>query len=65
MLPGFSTRLRVALNWAFDCVLPRNLIQLNTREERGSYFEVVDNYFKRIPDKIYPPGIRARQADGE
>ena len=27
--------------------------------------EVVDNYFKRILDKIYPPGIRARRADGE
>ena len=65
MLPGFFTRLRVALNWAFDYVLPRNLVQLDTREERGSYFEVVDNYFKRIPDKIYPPGIRARRADGE
>ena len=64
MLPGFSTRLRVALNGAFDYVLPRNLVQLDTREERGSYFEVVDNY-KRIPDNIYPPGIRARRADGE
>ena len=151
MLPGFSTKLRVALNWAFDYVLPRNLVQLDTREERGSYFvhlakgdvlfdtgnivdglyvvvsgclesrvpggyedfvrivgegdhwgerslvedfktqgtltavedtrvlviprhdflkirdslDVVDNYFKRIPDKIYPPGIRARRADSE
>ena len=31
---------------------------------RGS-LEVVDNYFKRIPDKIHPPGIRARRPDGE
>lgn len=30
MLPGFSTRLRVALNWAFDFVMPRSIVQIAT-----------------------------------
>ena len=28
MLPGFSTRLRVALNWMFDYFLPRSIVQI-------------------------------------
>ncbi|MFK8083528.1 MAG: FAD-dependent oxidoreductase [Granulosicoccus sp.] len=28
MLPNFSTRLRVALNWAFDFVMPRSIVQI-------------------------------------
>ena len=28
MLPGFSTRLRVALNWFFDYFLPRSIVQI-------------------------------------
>ena len=28
MLPGFATRLRVALNWAFDYFLPRSIVQI-------------------------------------
>ena len=28
MLPGFSTRLRVALNWLFDYFLPRSIVQI-------------------------------------
>ncbi len=28
MLPGFSTRLRVALNWPFDYFLPRSIVQI-------------------------------------
>lgn len=28
MLPGFSTRLRVALNWAFDFIMPRSIVQI-------------------------------------
>ncbi len=145
MLPGFATRLRVALNWAFDYVLPRNIVQMDSRQARGAHYvhlakgdvlfgaghvvdglyvvvtgclesrvpgpyedfvrilgegdhwgersltddfktkglltavedtrvliiprddflrirsslEVVDDYFRRIPDKIYPPGVRA------
>lgn len=30
MLPGFSARLRVALNWMFDYVLPRSIVQIET-----------------------------------
>lgn len=31
MLPGFATRLRVALNWIFDYVLPRSIVQITNR----------------------------------
>jgi len=31
MLPGLSTRIRVALNWLFDYVLPRSIVQVNTK----------------------------------
>ena len=41
-------------------VIPRH----DFLKKRGN-LEVVDNYFKRIPDKICPPGIRARRTDGE
>lgn len=30
MLPGFATRLRIALNWFFDYFLPRNTVQIKT-----------------------------------
>ncbi|MEM7100957.1 MAG: FAD-dependent oxidoreductase [Pseudomonadota bacterium] len=36
MLPGFPTRLRVALNWAFDYVLPRSIVQVKTTEPRAT-----------------------------
>lgn len=32
MLPGFSTRLRVALNWLFDYFLPRSVVQIANRK---------------------------------
>lgn len=31
MLPGFSTRLRVALNWMFDYFLPRSIVQIENQ----------------------------------
>jgi len=38
MLPGFSTRLRVALNWFFDYFLPRSIVQIaNTRRSATIY----------------------------
>ena len=38
MLPGFSTRLRVALNWLFDYFLPRSIVQIaNHRQPATSY----------------------------
>jgi CRP-like cAMP-binding protein len=38
MLPGFSTRLRVALNWLFDYFLPRSIVQIaNTNSEATQY----------------------------
>ena len=36
MLPGFSTRLRVALNWMFDYVLPRSIVQIATQNTGGA-----------------------------
>jgi NADH dehydrogenase len=36
MLPGFSTRLRVALNWLFDYFLPRSIVQIANREMRST-----------------------------
>ena len=29
MLPGFTTRLRVALNWLFDYFLPRTIVHMS------------------------------------
>ncbi|MFQ5609147.1 MAG: FAD-dependent oxidoreductase [Woeseiaceae bacterium] len=36
MLPGFSTRLRVALNWLFDYFLPRSIVQIANRGSPGT-----------------------------
>ena len=38
MLPGFSTRLRVALNWLFDYFLPRSIVQIANRNDAASHF---------------------------
>ncbi len=38
MLPGFSTRLRVALNWLFDYFLPRSIVQIANRHKAGTRF---------------------------
>jgi len=34
MLPGFVTRLRVALNWLLDFFVPRNIVQINNQSNR-------------------------------
>ncbi|MDT8429165.1 MAG: FAD-dependent oxidoreductase [Pseudomonadales bacterium] len=36
MLPGFATRLRIALNWFFDYFLPRNTVQIKTDVDSGT-----------------------------
>ena len=36
MLPGFVTRLRVALNWLLDFFVPRNIVQINNHSHRES-----------------------------
>ncbi len=38
MLPGFSTRLRVALNWAFDYFLPRSIVHLSELPGHGTQY---------------------------
>ncbi len=38
MLPGFPTRLRVALNWLFDYFLPRTIVQMAENVERGTQY---------------------------
>ena len=51
MLPGFSTRLRVALNWAFDFVMPRSIVQIANQGTGGA---VTRRYAKG--DVISRPG---------
>ncbi|MDT8319627.1 MAG: FAD-dependent oxidoreductase [Xanthomonadales bacterium] len=38
MLPGFSTRLRVALNWLFDYFLPRSIVQIANRASSSTRY---------------------------
>lgn len=37
-LPGFTTKLRVTLNWLFDYLLPRNLVQIRNERPGGSRY---------------------------
>ena len=53
MLPGFATRLRVALNWAFDYILPRSIVQIANRGESASQYR----YFAK-GDVVSVPGQR-------
>lgn len=49
-LPGFSTKLRVMLNWLFDTILPRNIVQVQTESPGGSkyvHFLAGDRIFER------------------
>ena len=51
MLPGFSTRLRVALNWLFDYFLPRSIVQIANNERPATY------YRRYAPgDVVFRPG---------
>ena len=57
-LPGFATKVRVTLNWLFDYVLPRNIVQI--RNERlgatqFAHFKKGDVLFGagQIPDGFY------------
>ena len=38
MLPGFSTRLRVALNWLFDYFLPRSIVQISNNGQPATQY---------------------------
>ena len=38
MLPGFSTRLRVALNWFFDYFLPRSIVQIANKRRSATIY---------------------------
>ncbi len=38
MLPGFSTRLRVALNWLFDYFLPRSIVQISSHHQPATSY---------------------------
>lgn len=37
-LPGFSTKLRVMLNWLFDAILPRNTVQVQSEPKGGARY---------------------------
>ena len=53
VLPGFATRLRVALNWAFDYFLPRSIVQIaNTGDPATIY-----RYYSK-GDVVSVPGQR-------
>lgn len=51
MLPGFSTRLRVALNWLFDYFLPRSIVQIANNKRPATYYR---RYARG--DVVYRPG---------
>jgi NADH:ubiquinone reductase (H+-translocating) len=53
-LPGFSTKLRVLLNWLSDSVLPRNTVQVKTHVQGGATYV----HF-RAGDRIFERGNRA------
>ena len=57
-LPGFTTKLRVTLNWIFDYVLPRNIVQIRTEQSGATQFACYkkdDVLFGpgQIPDGLY------------
>jgi len=37
-LPGFTTKVRVTLNWLFDYVLPRNIVQIRNQRPMATQF---------------------------
>jgi NADH dehydrogenase len=51
MLPGFSTRLRVALNWLFDYFLPRSIVQIANSKRPATYYRCYAR-----GDVLYRPG---------
>ena len=51
MLPGFSTRLRVVLNWAFDFIMPRSIVQIANQDARST---ITRHYSKG--DVVSAPG---------
>lgn len=51
MLPGFSTRLRVALNWLFDYFLPRSIVQIANQKRVATDYRC---YAKG--DVVFRPG---------
>ena len=53
ILPGFATRLRVALNWAFDYFLPRSIVQIANRNDTATLYK----YFAK-GDVLSSPGQR-------
>ena len=57
-LPGFTTKVRVTLNWLFDYVLPRNIVQIRTERlaaTRFAHYKKGDVLFDvgQIPDGFY------------
>jgi len=57
-LPGFVTKVRVTLNWLFDYVLPRNIVQIRSERQAGTKFALFrkgDVLFHagQIPDGLY------------
>ena len=38
MLPGFVTKMRIALNWFLDYFIPRTIVQVSTRRSRAARY---------------------------
>lgn len=51
LVPSASTRLRIALNWLFDYVLPRSIVQISTPEHTG-----LSRRHYRAGDVLFKPG---------
>lgn len=57
-LPGITTKIRVTLNWLFDYVLPRNIVQIGNQRPMATqfaHFKKGDVLFSagQIPDGFY------------
>ena len=51
LVPSLSTRLRIALNWLFDYILPRSIVQISAPEDTG----LTRRHYK-IGDVLFEPG---------
>lgn len=50
-LPGFTTKIRVTLDWLFDYVLPRNIVQIGNQRSMATQFA----YFRK-DDVLFAAG---------
>ncbi len=51
LVPSVSTRLRIALNWLFDYVLPRSIVQISAPDDTG-----LSRRHYKAGDVLFDPG---------